>query len=94
MINNAGIVIGKSILDLSEQDITKYARACCFAGRQAKAYSSRTLSVNTLAHFWTIKTFLPDMAKAGHGHFVNVSSFLGTIGVANLGRSDTQLSLK
>lgn len=45
---------------------------------------ARTFSVNTLAHFWTIKAFLPDMTKAGHGHIVNMASFLGTIGVANL----------
>lgn len=44
----------------------------------------RTFSVNTLAHFWTIKAFLPAMSKAGHGHIVNMASFLGTIGVANL----------
>ena len=43
LINNAGIVSGKSILDLSDFMMKK------------------TLEVNTLAHLYTIREFLPDM---------------------------------
>ena len=31
---------------------------------------SRTFSVNTLAHFWTLKAFLPEMIKLNKGHIV------------------------
>lgn len=63
VINNAGIVTGHSLLDLSEQDILA------------------TFGVNTVAHFWTIKEFLPFMLKAKRGHIVNVGSILGQVGV-------------
>ena len=31
---------------------------------------NRTFSVNTLAHFWTLKAFLPEMIKQKKGHIV------------------------
>ena len=40
--------------------------------------------VNTLAHFWTTKAFLPAMRAAGAGHVVVVASVAGLIGSANL----------
>ena len=40
-----------------------------------------TFSVNTIAHFWTIKAFLPHMIERKRGHIVNVASILGQIGV-------------
>jgi len=40
----------------------------------------RTLSVNTLALFWTTKAFLPAMVQRGSGHVVNVASAAGLIG--------------
>ncbi len=43
LINNAGIVSGKKVLENSEFMIEK------------------TLQVNTLAHLWTIRAFLPGM---------------------------------
>lgn len=33
-----------------------------------------TFEVNTLAHFWTVKEFLPAMVKNNHGHVVTVAS--------------------
>ncbi|KAE8316510.1 hypothetical protein BDV41DRAFT_562138 [Aspergillus transmontanensis] len=33
-----------------------------------------TLEVNTLAHFWTVKEFLPSMIKNDHGHIVTIAS--------------------
>ncbi|MFN2124251.1 MAG: SDR family oxidoreductase [Candidatus Promineifilaceae bacterium] len=34
----------------------------------------RTFEVNILAHFWTVRAFLPGMIERGHGHIVTVSS--------------------
>ncbi|XP_003414237.1 estradiol 17-beta-dehydrogenase 11 [Loxodonta africana] len=34
----------------------------------------KTFEVNTLAHFWTTKAFLPAMMKTNHGHIVTVAS--------------------
>lgn len=59
LINNAGVVQGKLILDLSPQEIKE------------------TFDVNTLAHFWTLKAFLPEMIKNNCGHIVTVSSIFG-----------------
>jgi all-trans-retinol dehydrogenase (NAD+) len=44
----------------------------------------RTLEVNTMAHFWTSKAFLPDMIAANSGHIVAVSSVAGWVGVARM----------
>lgn len=66
LINNAGVVQGKRILDLSPEDI------------------QQTFSVNTLAHFWTLKAFLPEMIKQKTGHVINVSSVAGMVGMAQM----------
>ena len=44
----------------------------------------RTVGVNVLAHFWTVKAFLPDMVKANSGHIVTVASAGGIVGSAGL----------
>jgi len=66
IINNAGVVQGRLLLDLSPEDI------------------NQTFGVNTLAHFWTVKAFLPDMVARKEGHIVTVSSLMGHIGTAQL----------
>ncbi|TCD67550.1 hypothetical protein EIP91_012247 [Steccherinum ochraceum] len=83
LINNAGVVQGKSILDLKPEDI------------------QQTFSVNTLAHFWTLKAFLPEMIKQKTGHIVgrntgslstyahvfrqiNIASIAGIVGMARM----------
>ena len=66
LINNAGIVTGKSILDCPDELMEK------------------TVQVNTIAHFWTIKAFLPDMLARDSGHVVTVASAAGLSGVAGL----------
>jgi len=40
----------------------------------------RTFDVNVLAHFWTIKSFMPDMILNKKGHIVNVASLAGYSG--------------
>ncbi|KAG1752549.1 retinal short-chain dehydrogenase reductase [Suillus paluster] len=40
----------------------------------------QTFGVNTLAHFWTLKAFLPGMIKNKTGHIVTMSSIMGFVG--------------
>jgi NADP-dependent 3-hydroxy acid dehydrogenase YdfG len=40
----------------------------------------KTFDVNALAHFWTIKAFLPGMIENKKGHVVNVASLAGHSG--------------
>lgn len=42
----------------------------------------RTMEVNILAHFWTVKAFLPDMIRANSGHIVTIASAGGILGSA------------
>merc|ERR1712228_626568 len=44
----------------------------------------RTFDVNIMAHFWTIKAFLPTMIKNKRGHIVNVASLAGHSGTNKL----------
>ena len=44
----------------------------------------RTFDVNTLAHFWTLKAFLPDMVKTDKGVVVTISSAGGIVGTNGL----------
>lgn len=43
-----------------------------------------TLDVNTAAHFWTVKAFLPDMVHDNDGHIVTIASAAGMTGVNGL----------
>ncbi|KAG8169740.1 hypothetical protein KVR01_000485 [Diaporthe batatas] len=56
LINNAGVVRGRTILDSSEKDIRF------------------TFDVNSLAHYWIIKEFLPSLVENNHGMVVTVAS--------------------
>jgi all-trans-retinol dehydrogenase (NAD+) len=44
----------------------------------------RTFDVNVLAHFWTIKSFMPDMIVNKKGHIVNIASLAGHSGTHKL----------
>jgi len=66
LINNAGIVSGKSLLETPDERVVK------------------VMEVNAIAHFWTIKAFLPSMLQRNHGHIVTISSAAGLTGVAGL----------
>ena len=63
LINNAGIVTCKTMLELPDPIIEK------------------TFGVNILSHYWTIKSFLPDMIRQRRGHIVTVASVTGMAGV-------------
>jgi len=64
LVNNAGVVQGKLILDLCPQDIYQ------------------TFGVNTFAHFWTLKAFLPKMIERNNGHVVTLASVMSFVGCA------------
>lgn len=66
LINNAGIVTGKKILETSHK------------------LAEKTLQVNTLAHVYTVKEFLPSMIKKNHGHIVSIASSAGLVGCPGL----------
>ncbi|THV08287.1 retinal short-chain dehydrogenase/reductase [Dendrothele bispora CBS 962.96] len=66
IVNNAGVVQGKSITDLTAEDV------------------QQTFGVNTMSHFWTLKSFLPAMIAKNQGHIVTVSSNMGISGVAQM----------
>jgi len=66
LINNAGIVSGKNILENSDFMMKK------------------TLEVNTLAHLYTIREFLPDMIRIKKGHIVSICSIAGLVGTPGL----------
>nr|CAH0113314.1 unnamed protein product [Daphnia galeata] len=66
LVNNAGVVSGKVLLDCSDEQI------------------QRTFDVNVLAHFWTVKSFLPDMIMQDSGHIVTVASLAGITGCDRL----------
>ncbi|NXT85912.1 RDHE2 dehydrogenase, partial [Zapornia atra] len=44
----------------------------------------KTMEVNTMAHFWTYKAFLPAMMASNHGHLVSIASSAGLTGVSSL----------
>jgi len=66
LVNNAGIVSGKNILEVSDK------------------MAQLTLDVNTAAHFWTVKSFLPAMIKENKGHIITIASAAGMLGVPGL----------
>jgi all-trans-retinol dehydrogenase (NAD+) len=68
LINNAGIVSGKKIFDPDNSD----------------AYMEKTMQVNTISHFWTVKAFMPAMIAKNHGHLVTIASSAGLVGVNGL----------
>ncbi|XP_067209380.1 short-chain dehydrogenase/reductase family 16C member 6-like [Linepithema humile] len=61
LINNAGVGIVKTLLNYSDDEIT------------------RTINVNVIAHYWTLRAFLPSMIEKNHGHVVAVSSLLAIV---------------
>ncbi|NWR89004.1 RDHE2 dehydrogenase, partial [Furnarius figulus] len=44
----------------------------------------KTMEVNTMAHLWTYKAFLPAMIASNHGHLVSIASSAGLCGGTRL----------
>lgn len=44
----------------------------------------RTMDVNIMAHFWTVRAFLPDMVRRQSGHIVTIASAAGIVGVSKM----------
>eukprot|EP00928_Gymnodinium_smaydae_P068412 TRINITY_DN51555_c0_g1_i1.p1 TRINITY_DN51555_c0_g1~~TRINITY_DN51555_c0_g1_i1.p1 ORF type:complete len:312 (-),score=75.23 TRINITY_DN51555_c0_g1_i1:88-1023(-) len=61
LVNNAGIMSGRSFLETEDDKAEAVFR------------------VNTLAHLWTCKAFVPAMLRAKLGHVVAVASIAGLI---------------
>jgi len=57
-------------------------------GRNLLAATERdvrfTFDVNALAHYWTVREFVPAMVRADHGMVVTVASFAAWIAVADM----------
>jgi len=66
LVNNAGVVQGKLIVELNPEDV------------------KQTFEVNTLAHFWILKAFLPEMIKQKTGHIITMSSVMGLVGAVRM----------
>ncbi|XP_070535155.1 epidermal retinol dehydrogenase 2-like [Ptychodera flava] len=66
LVNNAGVVAGKKLLDCPDELI------------------ERSMNVNAMAVFWTIKAFLPTMIDNNHGHLVTIGSIAGSCGCPGL----------
>ncbi|CAG9328670.1 unnamed protein product [Blepharisma stoltei] len=66
LINNAGIVSGKSFTETSLEVM------------------ERTMKVNVISHFYTLKEFLPAMIAADKGHIVTIASAAGLSGTGGL----------
>jgi all-trans-retinol dehydrogenase (NAD+) len=45
----------------------------------------RTININVLSLFWTVKAFLPSMIERNTGHIVTIASAAGLVGVKGLG---------
>jgi NAD(P)-dependent dehydrogenase (short-subunit alcohol dehydrogenase family) len=71
LVNNAGVVQGKLILDLSPEDVRQSVPLLLIVTKQSFDFRDRTFNVNTLAHFWTLKAFLPEMIRQKSGHIVS-----------------------
>lgn len=44
----------------------------------------KTMQINSMAHFWTLKAFLPSMLQRNEGHIVTVASAMGLFGAPGL----------
>jgi all-trans-retinol dehydrogenase (NAD+) len=44
----------------------------------------KTMAINALSHFWTVKALLPGMIDRGYGHIVAISSQAGVVGTGRL----------
>ncbi|XP_011688627.1 PREDICTED: 17-beta-hydroxysteroid dehydrogenase 13-like, partial [Wasmannia auropunctata] len=46
---------------------------------------TRVINVNVIAHYWTLRAFLPSMIEKNHGHVVAISSIVASYGFGPYG---------
>ncbi|TPR01228.1 short chain dehydrogenase family protein [Aspergillus niger] len=51
---------------------------------QTEAAVRQTFEVNTMAHYWTVKEFLPAMIERNHGHVVTLASMASFLSAGNM----------
>ncbi|OJI89980.1 hypothetical protein ASPTUDRAFT_25576 [Aspergillus tubingensis CBS 134.48] len=51
---------------------------------QTEVTVRQTFEVNTMAHYWTVKEFLPAMIERNHGHVVTLASMASFLSVGNM----------
>lgn len=71
LINGAGVVRSRSILESTEQDVDLYDASAVEVWISELTFSSdSTYDANVKAHYWTVQAFLPEMIRRGKGHVI------------------------
>ncbi|XP_071142967.1 estradiol 17-beta-dehydrogenase 11-like isoform X2 [Mytilus edulis] len=73
--------------EIGDVDILVNNAGILYGGELLKlkeAHIRRTFEVNTLAHFWTVKEFMPAMLEKNSGHIVTIASMSAKSGTAYL----------
>ncbi|XP_070533995.1 estradiol 17-beta-dehydrogenase 11-like [Ptychodera flava] len=52
--------------------------------RLSDSQIERLMNVNIMAHFWTVRAFLPAMLERQHGHVVSIAAAAGKCGIGKL----------
>lgn len=95
LVNNAAVVNAKPFLDLTMEDVEKYAS---FLIHQSLLFptpsptktpyshlSHRTFRTNTLSHYHLVSLFLPPLlSRPAGGTLITISSVLGRLGASHL----------
>ena len=91
LVNNAGVVSGKTLLELSNAEIRFLffspffyiltpRKVCESPFGWLRSLCRRTIGVNLMAHYWTLRAFLPTlMEQDGGAAVVTVSSLMGQV---------------
>jgi all-trans-retinol dehydrogenase (NAD+) len=86
LINNAGVLIGKELLKLSDEEIERLFRINVLSNFWVFFFhiSCFTINIKVLVIFQMNKEFLPSMIRNNKGHIVTTASSAGFTGVYRL----------
>ena len=90
LINNAGIVTGKKLDQLTDEMIERTfnvnAVSHFWVGKRQRETETEKEEegINNVSSLQTIKSFLPDMISKNHGHIITIASGAGLFGVPGL----------